>query len=30
MTKRELFDLLAGVPDDAPVYIMGAEIAVVV
>jgi hypothetical protein len=30
MTKRELFELLASVPEDAPVYIMGAKIAVIV
>jgi hypothetical protein len=28
-TKRELFDLLADVPDDAPVYVAGATITVV-
>jgi hypothetical protein len=30
MTKRELFDVLANVPDDAAVFIMGADVGIVV
>jgi hypothetical protein len=30
MTKSELFEVLANVPDDAEVYIMGADINIIV
>ena len=30
MTKRELLDVLASVPDDAEVFIMGADVGIVV